>query len=280
MAPKCPKCGNEMLLKISKQQIKFWGCKDFPKCKGSMDFTSKSVGFGKLISTFCFKLTASLTVLVGLISWPILEHMDSRVAYNDFLIAITSAEPGAKVSKKVDLFAWQIAKRIKDHQESHHLSLWDSNYKETIPDINPYTWLFDWKIIKSWQVRLEKDVHPDFDKYLQIAKIVRTVEKEHIQLSIVAQKGVSGHKIPVISDSSVRPQEKAYFVFSSKPRSGDFSVAMLARSMPAGSESARVPAEGYIVPAPDNFNNADEKLLIELLKENFRGYVDLDVDGK
>jgi DNA topoisomerase-1 len=39
---KCPECGGEMTPRSSKFG-KFWGCKDYPKCKGTRD----SMGMSK-----------------------------------------------------------------------------------------------------------------------------------------------------------------------------------------------------------------------------------------
>lgn len=35
--PKCPRCGGEMVLRKGKYG-KFWGCKSYPKCKGTRQF--------------------------------------------------------------------------------------------------------------------------------------------------------------------------------------------------------------------------------------------------
>lgn len=41
-APLCPKCGREMVIRISKQGTnignKFWGCPGFPNCRGTIDY--------------------------------------------------------------------------------------------------------------------------------------------------------------------------------------------------------------------------------------------------
>ena len=44
-APNCPKCGSEMVLRTAKnganQGEKFWGCSNFPKCRGILKFDTK-----------------------------------------------------------------------------------------------------------------------------------------------------------------------------------------------------------------------------------------------
>lgn len=42
--PHCPKCGQPMVLRVVKKEgphkgKKFWGCRDFPKCRGVVEFT-------------------------------------------------------------------------------------------------------------------------------------------------------------------------------------------------------------------------------------------------
>jgi ssDNA-binding Zn-finger/Zn-ribbon topoisomerase 1 len=38
-APKCPKCGAEMVTRTNKRlQITFWGCSEFPNCDGNRDY--------------------------------------------------------------------------------------------------------------------------------------------------------------------------------------------------------------------------------------------------
>jgi len=36
--PKCPKCGNEMVLKPANKGGKFWGCRNYPNCHGFVKF--------------------------------------------------------------------------------------------------------------------------------------------------------------------------------------------------------------------------------------------------
>ena len=42
--PKCPKCGNEMVLRTAKSGTnkggKFWGCRNYPNCHGILKFES------------------------------------------------------------------------------------------------------------------------------------------------------------------------------------------------------------------------------------------------
>jgi ssDNA-binding Zn-finger/Zn-ribbon topoisomerase 1 len=38
---KCPDCGGEMISRTGKFGV-FWGCKDFPKCKGTRDSEGRS----------------------------------------------------------------------------------------------------------------------------------------------------------------------------------------------------------------------------------------------
>ncbi len=43
--PRCPKCGNEMILRTAKrgdnQGGKFWGCSKYPECHGVLEFTER-----------------------------------------------------------------------------------------------------------------------------------------------------------------------------------------------------------------------------------------------
>ena len=45
--PKCPKCGREMVLRVAEKGgnigLHFWGCSQYPACKGAVDL----VGSGK-----------------------------------------------------------------------------------------------------------------------------------------------------------------------------------------------------------------------------------------
>lgn len=40
---KCPDCGGPMVSRLNrKENSRFWGCKDFPKCKGTRDVNGLS----------------------------------------------------------------------------------------------------------------------------------------------------------------------------------------------------------------------------------------------
>ena len=45
-SPRCPKCGNEMVLRTAKrgdnQGEKFWGCSKYPECRGILEFKTNS----------------------------------------------------------------------------------------------------------------------------------------------------------------------------------------------------------------------------------------------
>ncbi|WP_404540241.1 topoisomerase DNA-binding C4 zinc finger domain-containing protein [Lactobacillus sp. 23-2] len=37
--PACPNCGKPMILRSRRSDgTKFWGCSDFPKCRGTLNF--------------------------------------------------------------------------------------------------------------------------------------------------------------------------------------------------------------------------------------------------
>lgn len=36
--PMCPRCGKSMVVRTNRNGEKFWGCSDFPKCRGSLDY--------------------------------------------------------------------------------------------------------------------------------------------------------------------------------------------------------------------------------------------------
>lgn len=39
--PRCPRCGKPMILRTASGGRKFWGCSDFPKCRGSRDYVEE-----------------------------------------------------------------------------------------------------------------------------------------------------------------------------------------------------------------------------------------------
>lgn len=43
--PRCPRCGSEMILRTAKKGAaagsRFWGCAEFPKCRGTKDFIAE-----------------------------------------------------------------------------------------------------------------------------------------------------------------------------------------------------------------------------------------------
>lgn len=39
--PACPKCGKPMILRTASSGQRFWGCSNFPKCRGSMDYVEE-----------------------------------------------------------------------------------------------------------------------------------------------------------------------------------------------------------------------------------------------
>lgn len=40
-APACPRCGKPMIIRKNGYGEKFWGCPDFPKCRGSLDYNEE-----------------------------------------------------------------------------------------------------------------------------------------------------------------------------------------------------------------------------------------------
>lgn len=39
-APACPRCGKPMVVRTNRNGERFWGCSDFPRCRGSLDYES------------------------------------------------------------------------------------------------------------------------------------------------------------------------------------------------------------------------------------------------
>jgi len=40
---RCPECGGEMVSRLNREKNqRFWGCKDFPKCRGTRDTDGRS----------------------------------------------------------------------------------------------------------------------------------------------------------------------------------------------------------------------------------------------
>ena len=51
MSPKCPKCNSGMSLREARRGKfagnKFWGCDNYPKCKGIINYENKSYTINK-----------------------------------------------------------------------------------------------------------------------------------------------------------------------------------------------------------------------------------------
>lgn len=46
--PLCPECNKQMVIRVNSHTTnKFWGCPDFPKCKGRLDLDKETLPFPK-----------------------------------------------------------------------------------------------------------------------------------------------------------------------------------------------------------------------------------------